>query len=86
MRNALRGRQPVSVALAITILLLGFSTLFTRELERVWMFLTPMLLIGAADELDQLMPSLRRWRWIVTTMILLLAQTWLSQLLLYTLW
>jgi hypothetical protein len=73
-------------ALGITVLILSFSTLFTRELERVWMFLTPMLLIGAAATLDRLeTPQLRR-KWIYASLVLLFAQTWLTQLLLNTVW
>src|SRR5262249_44903222 len=55
MRSALRGRrsecQRLCAAMGLTVLILSFSTLFTRELERIWMFLTPLLLIGAACEL-----------------------------------
>jgi hypothetical protein len=76
----------LSRALGITIVVLSFSTLFTRELERVWMFLTPLLLIGAAGELEQGEPQVLRKRWTLATLVLLFAQTWLTQLLLYTIW
>jgi hypothetical protein len=90
MRCATKGPRrsachALCAALGLTVLGLSFSTLFTRELERIWMFLTPLLLIGAACELDQLQPPYRT-RWIVATMVLLFVQTWCSQLLLYTLW
>jgi hypothetical protein len=86
--RSLRGRSDVNAlsrALAMTLMLLSFSTLFTRELERVWMFLTPLLLVSAAWELDRLSKKLRR-RWIVGTMVLLFVQTWVTQVMLNTIW
>jgi hypothetical protein len=79
-------RGPIAACLLISVVILSFSTLFTRELERVWMFLTPLLLMGAAENLDRLTSQSIRKHWLVATMILLFLQTWLTQLLLYTLW
>jgi hypothetical protein len=76
----------LAISLAITLLALSFSTLFTRELERIWMFFTPLLLLGAAATLDQIEPRSQRRRWIVAAMILLFAQTWATELLLNTVW
>jgi len=87
--RSLRGESAVAVlsrALGITLVVLSFSTLFTRELERVWMFLTPILLIGAADALARIESAPLRRRWIIAAMVLLFAQTWLTQLTLNTIW
>jgi hypothetical protein len=83
-----RDAEPASrltTTLAVTVVLLSFSTLFSRELERVWMFLTPLLLIGAAAALDRL-PEPRRTRWVVASMALLFVQTACTQVFLYTMW
>jgi hypothetical protein len=79
-------QSPIAACLLITVLILSFSTLFTRELERVWMFLTPLLLMGAALNLNALMAESSRKFWTIAAMILLFLQVWFTQLLLYTLW
>lgn len=46
-----KGREralAVSVAVLGTVVLMGASGLFTLETERVWMFLTPLAVVGAA--------------------------------------
>jgi hypothetical protein len=83
---SVRRRLPIAGVLLVTVIVMSFSTLFTRELERVWMFLTPMLLMGAAGNLDEVTPQSARKGWMVATMVLLFLQTWFTQLLLYTLW
>ena len=50
----LRGSSDVFVvASAATLLLAAFSTLFTAEVERIWLFLVPFLVIPAAKRLDE---------------------------------
>lgn len=83
---SIRRPSPIAGVLLLTVVVLSFSTLFTRELERIWMFLTPLLLMGAARNLDRLTPQSARKCCTVVTMILLFLQAWLTQLLLYTLW
>ena len=73
-----------NIALVISVLFFSFARLFTHETERVWLFFVPPALIAAAswiarrgDEEGQLL----EW-----TMCLSFAQTWLFQLLLFTIW
>lgn len=86
LRSALRHAVRLSAGLGVTLVLLSVSRLFTRETERVWMFLTPLMLAGAAHELCRLRPPAARRRWLVASLVLLATQTWVTQLLLNTFW
>lgn len=68
----------------ICVLVFSFARLFTHETERIWLFLIPPALLGAAAWIvrnDGRSQRLREW-----AMGLMFVQTWLFQLLLLTLW
>jgi hypothetical protein len=68
----------------ICVLVFSFAHLFTHETERIWLFFIPSALIGAAcwiERMEGKQNRLREW-----TMGLMFAQTWVFQLLLFTLW
>jgi hypothetical protein len=72
--------------LAETIAVLGFSfaKLFTHETERIWLFLAPVAILAAAGWITRLGKNQRRvMEW---TLGMLFAQTWVFQILLYTIW
>ena len=69
---------------AICVLVMSFARLFTHETERIWLFFIPPALVGAALWIlrnSRKSQRLREW-----AMGLMFAQTWLFQLLLFTLW
>ncbi|HEY1923061.1 MAG TPA: hypothetical protein VGG44_09965 [Tepidisphaeraceae bacterium] len=73
-----------SMAGLICVLVFSFARLFTHETERIWLFFIPPALIAAAGwifRVDGKSNRLREW-----AMGLMFAQTWVFQLLLYTLW
>jgi 4-amino-4-deoxy-L-arabinose transferase-like glycosyltransferase len=73
-----------SVAGVICVIGFSFARLFTHETERIWLFFIPPALLGAAcwiARVDGKSNRLREW-----TMGLMFAQTWVFQLLLFTLW
>jgi hypothetical protein len=87
VRDALRGRQTdlFTLAFVVSIVLLAFSTLFTMEVERIWLFMAPCVAVPAAHILQQLAERDRRaaFYW---TMALLGVQTLAFQTTLRTLW
>jgi hypothetical protein len=73
-----------NLALVISVLIFSFAGLFTRETERIWLFFMPPALIAAATWIarrDDSEQKLLEW-----AMCLSFVQTWLFQLLLYTIW
>ncbi len=69
---------------ALCVLVMSFARLFTHETERIWLFFVPPALLGAASWIVRFggkSERLREW-----AMGLMFAQTWLFQLLLFTLW
>lgn len=69
---------------AVCVLVMSFAKLFTHETERIWLFFMPPALLGAASWIVRAggkSVRLREW-----AMGLMFAQTWLFQLLLFTLW
>jgi hypothetical protein len=42
-----------TLAGAATLVLAAFSTLFTAEVERIWLFLAPLLVLPAAQRLHE---------------------------------
>ncbi len=73
-----------NVAGVICVVVFSFAKLFTHETERIWLFFIPPALIGAAcwiARADGKSNRLREW-----AMGLMFAQTWVFQLLLFTLW
>lgn len=79
-------RQPIAATLFLTVVILSVSTLFTRELERVWLFLTPLLLIGAARNMAVVAAGSRQRRIVTGLCLLTVLQTFAMQLLLITIW
>lgn len=68
----------------ICVLALSFAGLFTHETERIWLFFIPPALLGAASWIvcaGGQSQRLREW-----AMGLMFVQTWLFQLMLFTLW
>jgi hypothetical protein len=71
-----------NIALVISVLFFSFARLFTHETERVWLFFVPLALIAAASWIARRGDG-RLLEW---TMCLSFVQTWLFQLLLFTIW
>jgi hypothetical protein len=74
-------------AMLIAVVTLSFSRLFTLETERIWIFLIPLLIAPAANQLVRTSRSstalaIRS----AGVLILLMAQTWICELVLYTWW
>lgn len=65
---------------------IAFSTLYTGETERVWMFMAPFVLIPAARQLGGLDDRRGDERLLYLTVTLLFAQTLLFEVFLETLW
>ena len=53
-RGGVRGADPLAFAAALTLLAMAFSTLFTLEVERVWLFMVPLVAAAAARHLHEL--------------------------------
>jgi dolichyl-phosphate-mannose-protein mannosyltransferase len=73
-----------NIALVISVLFFSFARLFTHETERVWLFFIPPALITAASWIER--RGDEEGRLLEWTMCLSFAQTWLFQLLLFTIW
>lgn len=86
-RDVLGGREAdlFTVSFAVSIVLLAFSTLFTMEVERIWLFMAPCVVAPAACALQKLAQRERRaaFYWAAT---LLALQTLAFQTALRTLW
>jgi len=66
----------------VTLLGISFSTLFTLEVERIWIFMVPFIVIPAAKHLYE---QHRSWEFYVVASLLCI-QILLSEILLYTYW
>ena len=84
LRRIIRSRKIDVYVLAglSTLLVTSFSTLFTLEVERIWIFLTPFIIIPAAKHLYE-KHSLREFYAVAT---LLCANILLFEVFLYTHW
>lgn len=69
------------IGYVITLLFFTFSTLFTMEVERIWIFMVPFLVIPAAKYLTERPTS--DFYWVAG---MLTAQLIISEVLLYTYW
>jgi hypothetical protein len=67
-----------------SVLIFSFARLFTHETERIWLFFVPIGLLAAALWIGRA-GSMER-RLLEWTMALTFMQTWLMQLLLFTIW
>ena len=87
VRRRARSADAAAVAWCLTVAIAAASTLFTLELERIWLFLIPPALAIAAGELGR---ALRGWpglAWATSAVaLLLLAQTLALEARLYTWW
>lgn len=66
----------------LTLILISFSTLFTLEVERIWIFMVPFIVIPVAKHLYE---GHHRWEFYVVA-LLLCVQLLLSEIFLYTYW
>ena len=69
------------IGYVITLLFFTFSTLFTMEVERIWIFMVPFLIIPVAKHLTE--RPLADFYWVAG---LLIVQLIVSEVLLYTYW
>jgi hypothetical protein len=74
-----------AVAWSLTVVLAAASSLFTLELERIWLFLIPPALAIAAGELVRGAAG-RLVAWTAAAAVLLLAETLVLEARLYTWW
>ena len=83
-RRIIHSRTVDSYILAYVLTLLGisFSTLFTLEVERIWIFMVPFIVIPAAKHLYE---KHRSWEFYAIAS-LLCVQILLSEIFLYTYW
>ena len=75
------GSDTFVIGFLITLLYFTFSTLFTMEVERIWIFMVPFFVIPVAKHLTARPVSDFYW-----VMGILVAQLIISEVLLYTYW
>jgi hypothetical protein len=68
------------------LILISFSNLFTFEVERIWLFLTPFVIVAAAANVISHWTGRIRWVVLSAALLLLFTQTFLTQLVFYTYW
>jgi len=93
--RSVNGRTPAdrfNIAGVASVLIFSFAGLFTHETERIWLFFVPVGLLAAASWIGRaggkgfaLRGAMER-RLLEWTMGLTFMQTWLMQLLLFTIW
>ena len=66
----------------VTLVIITFSTLYTMEVERIWIFMAPFIVIPAAKYLHS-RSNISDLRWIISLMVL---QLLLFEVMLYTYW
>ena len=82
--NARTPADRFNVAGVASVLIFSFAGLFTHETERIWLFFVPVGLLAAAAWIGRSAAMARRLlEW---AMALTFLQTWLMQLLLFTIW
>ncbi|HVR70057.1 MAG TPA: glycosyltransferase family 39 protein [Vicinamibacteria bacterium] len=57
LRFRARQADPLALSAGLTVLAMAFSTLFTLEVERVWLFLVPLVAAAAARHLHALVEA-----------------------------
>ncbi|MFC1713718.1 glycosyltransferase family 39 protein [Candidatus Poribacteria bacterium] len=84
LRKIIRSRKIDVYVLAglLTLLVISFSTLFTLEVERIWIFLTPFIIIPAAKRLYE---KHRQWEF-YAVMGILCVNILIYEVFLYTHW
>jgi hypothetical protein len=78
--------DPLALAAAVTVLAMAFSTLFTLEVERVWLFMVPVVVAAAARHLHGLVEETGRLAVLRTAAALQCLQLFASEALLRTGW
>lgn len=88
IRNAFRGQEFPGFLLAyvIALILITFSTLYTTETERIWMFMAPFILIPAAANLRKQTSKKQNERMLYVVIVMLFLQTLAFEIFLDTLW
>ncbi len=74
------------LAYVSSLIPIGFSTLYTAETERIWIFMAPFILIPTAKHLKKHIDLRQNHRIFYVTIILLFAQTVMFEIFLNTLW
>ena len=74
------------LAYVIVLVLVAFSTLYTTETERIWMFMAPFVLIPAAANLKKYMDEKQREWMLYLVIAMLFIQTLAFEIFLNTLW
>ena len=67
------------------LLVISFGRMFTFEVERIWLFLVPFIVIAAAKNIVR-DDGRVKWSLLGTAMVLLFAQAWMTEWLFYTYW
>jgi hypothetical protein len=87
--RAWRARGPTDllpIAVAAAVVLLAFSSIFTVETERTWLFLAPLPILAAARQIDRWQTEYpRSMAWCVVATLLFI-QTLATELFLNTYW
>jgi 4-amino-4-deoxy-L-arabinose transferase-like glycosyltransferase len=81
-----RGRDAFAVGTGLTLLAMVFSSLFSFEVERVWLFMVPLLVLMAASHLSLLEARLGGRAVTYTTFALSAVQLVVAEALLSTFW
>ena len=74
------------LAYVSTLIPIGFSTLYTAETERIWIFMAPFILIPTAKHLKRHIDLQKNHRIFYITITLLFFQTVVFEIFLNTLW
>lgn len=74
------------IAYVLTLLGIAFSTLFTLEVERIWMFMLPFIIIPAGKHLAAYIEERKKTRMFYVTTTLLWIQILAFEILLNTRW
>lgn len=83
--TASRGRW-LMLSFAATLMLVDLAPLYTLETERIWIFLVPLLAIGAASRLSPCVHQIPSWGAPAVALWLLAGQTVATEVLLDMVW
>jgi hypothetical protein len=70
----------------IVLILTAFSTLYLAETERIWLFMTPFVLIPAAKELKEYINKKQSERMFYVVIVMLFLQTLAFEIFIDTVW
>jgi len=74
------------LAYVVVLILIAFSTLYTTETERIWMFMAPFILIPASKSLKEYIDKKQNERMFYVVAVVLYIQTLALESLLNTTW